>query len=640
MKCPHCNQEINDDSQFCVFCGKSLNDTPAAEPQAENGVQEDTSCEETDGQATAEPAADADKQNEEVKTEETPAEETAAPAETAEAQQAVPAETAQAGAAPAPEGGEPKSKKKWILPVAILAVIAIAAGVFAMTSQKNPKDVVIGAFKSIVAEGQTNPAEEIFGLTAMGEKLNKESSEVNMEMTVEGSSDETLNQLVSGKIGFTTLNDVENNKMFVAMGLGYADMNLANLEIYLDQKEMIMAIPELSSKAFSLNYADDLEGQVANSPYVGPILSEAGMDLTGLNNYLAKCTELASGDTELFNIQELWKRYKEGSKAIDDLKAAMTVEKADKKSFTIDGKEVNCDGYHTTITKDALVQFVTTTKDFFLNDETLKNDFIEYMNLMNELQGTMVMMSNPYAQTGEEMQQQLWTEAETQLDAVIAQLKESMGDLTMDVYVRKDGKMAGFTYETTAVIEDENVKLYGDVSFGGGYSMMSNVNAVLNIESDDGEVVTISADKTGTYEKDKVWAGTLKGTMGNGTESYGFVYTGDYNAETKDYNISLDFLSGEDSQITITSTGMFTDLVKGESFNLEMSSLKLESPMITGTNEYIELSGKYTAGPLEQTVEAPAGDKFDILAATEDDYNNVSTEIMGNAFSLMMKFYQ
>lgn len=238
MKCPHCNQEINDDSQFCVYCGKSLNDTPAAEPQTENGVQEDNSGAEADGQATAEPATEADKQNEEVKTEETPEKETA---EAAEPQQAVPAETAQAEAAPAPEGGEPKSKKKWILPVAILAVVAIAAGVFAMTSQKNPKDVVIGAFKSIVAEGQTNPAEEIFGVTAMGEKLNKESSEVNMELTVEGSSDETLNQLVSGKFGVTTLNDIENNKMFIAMGLGYADMNLANLEIYLDQKEMIMA---------------------------------------------------------------------------------------------------------------------------------------------------------------------------------------------------------------------------------------------------------------------------------------------------------------------------------------------------------------------------------------------------------------
>ena len=141
------------------------------------------------------------------------------------------------------------------------------------------------------------------------------------------------------------------------------------------------------------------------------------------------------------------------------------------------------------------------------------------------------------------MQQELWKEAETQLDAVIEELKDSMGDLTMDVYVRKDGKMAGFDYETTAVIAEENIKLYGNVAFAGGYSMMSNVKAVLNVESADGEVVTASVDKTGTYEKDKTWAGTLRGTIGNGTDSYSFVYTGDYNAESKDYNLSLDLVS-------------------------------------------------------------------------------------------------
>ena len=107
----------------------------------------------------------------------------------------------------------------------------------------------------------------------------------------------------------------------------------------------------------------------------------------------------------------------------------------------------------------------------------------------------------------------------------------------------------------------------------------------------------------------------------------------------KDYNLSLDLLSGEESQFTISSSGMFTDLVKGESFNLEMTSLKMETPLITGENEYLELSGKYLAGPLNQTVEAPEGDRLDLLAATEEDYNNVYTEIMGNAFSLMMKFY-
>ena len=49
------------------------------------------------------------------------------------------------------------------------------------------------------------------------------------------------------------------------------------------------------------------------------------------------------------DLKALWNRYKEGSKAIDDLKTAMTVTKNDKKEFTIDGQSENCRGYHVTL---------------------------------------------------------------------------------------------------------------------------------------------------------------------------------------------------------------------------------------------------------------------------------------------------
>ena len=42
-------------------------------------------------------------------------------------------------------------------------------------------------------------------------------------------------------------------------------------------------------------------------------------------------------------------RYKEGCKAQDNFKAALTVTKGDKKSFTMDGKEVSCRGYNTVV---------------------------------------------------------------------------------------------------------------------------------------------------------------------------------------------------------------------------------------------------------------------------------------------------
>ena len=84
------------------------------------------------------------------------------------------------------------------------------------------------------------------------------------------------------------------------------------------------------------------------------------------------------------DLKALWNRYKEGSKAIDDLKAAMTVTKNDKKEFTIDGQSENCRGYHVTLPKDALIRFAKTTREFFLNDETLKQDVVRYLELAGD----------------------------------------------------------------------------------------------------------------------------------------------------------------------------------------------------------------------------------------------------------------
>jgi len=231
-----------------------------------------------------------------------------------------------------------------MIPAAGAAVVAVAAGAFAMKNTKDPKDAVIDAFKSITAEGQTSPMEEIFGSGQSSENQQGSAGEVNLELTMEGASDPSLNQLATGKVGMTFLNDVENNRVSMTAGVGYADMNLVNLELYADEAQIVAAVPELSSRAFVLNYSEDLEGQLASSPFLGAVLQENGIDVTGLNDYIEKAAEIGDSRKEIFDVRELWNRYKEGSQAIEDLKAAMTVEKTEKKDFTIDGSLKASDG--------------------------------------------------------------------------------------------------------------------------------------------------------------------------------------------------------------------------------------------------------------------------------------------------------
>lgn len=638
MKCPYCNQEIEDGIAVCPICGKELvqeqpaADEAAAAPAAEETAEttETTESDAVSGSAEAAPVSAGTQTAEAAAPSGNTAE---GPAESTESETS-------AGEPVSLEAEKKPGKKKTGIIAAIIALVVVIGAAAALFPKKNSKDIVIDAFKSITASGQTSPMEEIFGWKEMGEKLNTSSSEVNFELALQDSSDPTLQQLATGKIGMTALNDVENKKMSFIMGVGYADMNIANLECYLDEKQLVVAIPELSAKAFALNYSEDLEGQIANSPYLGQILTDSGMDMTGLNNYLAKCNELAANGNQLFDLKELWNRYKEGSKAIDDLKAAMTVEKADKKDFTIDGASQSCQGYNATITKDALIQFLTTSKEFFLQDETLKKDFVEYMSLVNELQSTMTALYGASTMTPEEMQEELWQTAEEQFNLVLEQLKESMGDVALTVYVRKDGKMASFDYSTTAKISDEDIKIYGTVTFAGGYSMMANVQGTVNMEDSTGAGIVITLDKTGAYEAGKSLSGGLNATIDIDGDTYGMVTSGDYSVEDGTFNLSADFQADGQSGITLTSSGIVQNLVKGESLELTFDSIKGQLGLVTGMDDYIDLSGFYKVGPLVQTVEVPEGETIDILAADEDDWNAVFSEIMGNVYGLMMSFYQ
>ena len=223
------------------------------------------------------------------------------------------------------------------------------------------------------------------------------------------------------------------------------------------------------------------------------------------------------------------------------------------------------------------------------------------------------------------------------LDNLVEEMENTIGDVTMDVYVRKDGKMAGFSYETDATVEEENVRFYGDVSFGGGYNMLSNVNGALNIEDWDGQVITVSLDKTGAYEAGKSWSGQVIATLQGDEEKYQFILDGDYQIADGSYEVKLDLQSNGASQASLTANGAVSELSKGESVHIDMDSLRLETTLLNGSSSYVEFAGSYYVNPLEDEIAQPDGVPFDVLASSEEDYNQVTTEITGNLFAILLK---
>lgn len=534
-------------------------------------------------------------------------------------------------------GATGSSKKKWLIPAGVAAAVVVVGGGVMLSHQADPKETVIDAFKSITAEGQLDPAEEIFGTKELEELLQKGSVQTGMELSLSGISDESLNQMSGAGLGMDVKRDVDSGRQLVELSMQYGGGELADAQLYMDDTQIMAAVPALSSRVFTLDYVNDLEGQLINSPYAAQKMEEQGIDIEGLANYLGQYKEALSDEEPMLDLKALWNRYKEGSKAIDDLKAAMTVTKQEKKDFTIDGQSESCRGYHVTLTKDALVNFAKTTREFFLNDETLKQDVVRYLELAGGASSIYASDEDGESLNPEEQQQALWDQAEAALDSLIQNMEDTIGDVTLDVYVRKDGKMAGFTYETDAVVEEENVRLYGDVSFGGGYSMMANVDASLNIEDSAGQVITISMDKTGAYEAGKSWSGQVIAALEDEEEKYQFILDGDYQIADGSYELKLDLQSNDASQASITASGAVSELAKGESVRVEMDSLRLETSLLNGSNSYVEFAGSYYVNPLTDEIAQPDGVPFDVLASSEEDYNQVTTEMTGNLFGILLK---
>ena len=67
------------------------------------------------------------------------------------------------------------------------------------------------------------------------------------------------------------------------------------------------AIPALSSRIFTLDYVNDLEGQLINSPYAAQKLEEQGIDIEGLANYLGQYKEALSDEEPMMDLKALWK---------------------------------------------------------------------------------------------------------------------------------------------------------------------------------------------------------------------------------------------------------------------------------------------------------------------------------------------
>lgn len=661
MKCPYCDQEIPDGSSVCPVCMKEL--IPVQGESSRDG-SEDPKEEMTE-----------EKSAKRSEGEEMPD----SPVEDRKAEDSAGREMTGVPAVP-----EKKSGRGPIIAVAAAAVIAVAGLAFWQMNKEDPKDIVIKAFEGLMADGQTDPGEEIFGWDAMYEKLYQGSYQMDMGLQMESLLGST--EFAGAGFSMAAAEDRDTGAMDMDFGIQYGGMDLASAQIYLDDSELAVALPELTGKVFSLNLAEDLDTQVANSPYLGKNLSDMGFNLQGYVDYMKKANEISQSETPMFDMGALWERYKTGSEAIDNLKAAMTVEKGEKKSFTVDGEEQECTGYHVVLSSDSLVRFFADTKEFFLEDETLKKDVVTYLELVKDLNDSVSGTYSLDAVTGgdgsqteeltpQEQQEEIWTTVDSSLDEALTQFQNSVGDLNLAVYVTDDGKLASFDYsaaltgaseemedsqtagaesaeasdaseEETKAAEagtgadsaaqgEEPLTVSGTVTFKGGYNRMANVDASLVLAVPGSSPVTVTVNKTGDYQKNQSYSeGLVIGFESEG-EKGALSLSGSYNIADKTYSLQGALESNGMELGSLTVDGIMEELVPGESFKAAADSIRLTVsqtalgvPAEQATDmELLELSGSFGMGPMTESPAKPEGESFDILAATEEEWNQVIAEM-------------
>ena len=349
MKCKYCGNELQEKEQKCPFCGTPAGEELPGAGQASSGQG---------GQGTPD-------------------------AVSAAGQTSV-----------APE--KKKSPGKLIgIAAAIAAVVGI--GVFAAVKmgEKDPKEVVISAFENIYTEDQVKPMEELFGFSKFQENAGS-SQEAELKLVLKDCSIDEAKPYAGGGIQMGTQYDQASKKTAGNVAVLYGGMDLANLNFYYGDDVFMASIPELSGRVFTLDVSEGLAQRVMDSPVLGPMVQYSDMDLEEMEDFFREYVGWVQKKVEdgsaadPYGLGEALERYKKGCKAQADFKEALTVTKGEKDTFEVDGKEVSCKGYEVNISKDSLIAFLRTSSDFFLEDQELKANFLEYMQMsfrMLELTG-------------------------------------------------------------------------------------------------------------------------------------------------------------------------------------------------------------------------------------------------------------
>lgn len=331
-----------------------------------------------------------------------------------------------------------------------------------------------------------------------------------------------------------------------------------------------------------------------------------GRDLEQLGAYLEEGMENMSFN--LFDIIETFSKPVEmdeaAAKALTD---AIEVEKAGKSTIDVNGRSLDCTGYHVVIPEDAMLDYLDAVKAAYDGRE-MKEDILDLLRAMGIPERELADIRTEFEYPG--------SGTETLKEAV-----ELFGDVELEVYVN-DGYVAAVTWEDEIASPWRGTYQIGmTANFGGGKNYADD----LSLELWDGEA-TVRFVSTGSH-------GTEGGAYTD-TSTFTIQANGSYTIKSeleyrpKDasdnfaWTISGDgFSVAMEGQLTTAKDSLFVDLDK-----LSVNAMG---------SEQLRMSASCGIKPYD----APAysgGSPTMLSSMSEADLQNLAYEVTANAQSWLM----
>ncbi len=577
MKCPFCNENLPEGSMFCSNCGTRVDNASGSGGAKGGGVNEVPLYQ------IPEPA----------------------PAMMPERK----------------KGG----KGKWIAIGTVSAVAVagcVAAAVFALTA-KTPKEKVIAAFEQVYDSQKELPGEEIFGFSQFAEMAKSQDMEEGISLSLSDTSLWGTQSFVGSGFSLDAKFSPSRKQSSADVGFSYQGMKMLDAQVYYGDDRLMAAVPQLSSYAFLLDMSGDFGSKLKNSPMAGAVLQSQGVDGDALADLVNETLDRAY-DTEnpAFDLNALLNRYREGCKAKDKFKEALTVEKekGNKKSFPVDGKEKKCQGYSVVISKDAMIDFLEESSDFFLKDEILRDDFLNQLELMARF--SQVMGESFTSDSPKKLLDDVYQDVEDRADELIRILDKTLDDVEMVVYLDRKGNLVAFSGETNLGADDDLIGVEFEVSLKGGSHPLQNLEAMAGL-SNDGERITVNVEREGTFDKEAL-TDRISVEMNVVGDRVGGEYVMSYGRADGDLKMQLDIMAERLQVASISLEAVVDELEKGKSIHMDLEELRIEDSL---NDQHMAFEGEFCLKPLEEEIEEPEGQVFDVLEADLSDWGAVGEEI-------------